>query len=45
LHLLGFDHADPDEHATMFGLQDRLLSAWWAEQSAGRERKALDESG
>src|SRR5690348_784479 len=23
LHLLGFDHADPGERATMFGLQDR----------------------
>jgi probable rRNA maturation factor len=45
LHLLGFDHADPDEHATMFGLQDRLLGAWRAEQAAGRERKAHDESG
>jgi probable rRNA maturation factor len=45
LHLLGFDHADPDEHATMFGLQDRLLGAWRAGQAAGRERKAQDESG
>jgi len=45
LHLLGFDHADPDEHATMFGLQDRLLSAWRAEHAAGRENKAQDESG
>ena len=45
LHLLGFDHADLDEHATMFGLQDRLLSAWRAEHAAGREHKAQDESG
>ena len=28
LHLLGYDHAEPDEHATMFGLQDRLLAEW-----------------
>lgn len=28
LHLLGYDHAEPDEHATMFGLQDRLLASW-----------------
>ena len=28
LHLLGHDHADPDEHAEMFGLQADLLSAW-----------------
>ncbi len=45
LHLLGFDHGDPDEHATMFGLQDRLLSSWRAEHAAGREQKAQDESG
>lgn len=28
LHLLGYDHADPDEHATMFGLQERILASW-----------------
>ena len=28
LHLLGYDHADPDEHAEMFGLQARLLAEW-----------------
>jgi probable rRNA maturation factor len=28
LHLLGYDHAEPDEHATMFGLQARLLAEW-----------------
>ena len=28
LHLLGYDHAEPEEHAEMFGLQDRLLVAW-----------------
>jgi probable rRNA maturation factor len=28
LHLLGHDHAEPDEHAVMFGLQDDLLAAW-----------------
>jgi probable rRNA maturation factor len=28
LHLLGFDHAEPDEKAAMFGLQDKLLSSW-----------------
>lgn len=27
LHLLGYDHAEPDEHAVMFGLQDRLLDS------------------
>jgi probable rRNA maturation factor len=30
LHLLGYDHAEPDEHAEMFGLQARLLAEWVA---------------
>lgn len=28
LHLLGHDHAEPEEHARMFTLQDELLAAW-----------------
>jgi len=28
LHLLGFDHAEPDQKAEMFGLKDKLLAAW-----------------
>lgn len=28
LHLLGFDHGDPEEHAEMFGVKDRLLASW-----------------
>ena len=28
LHLLGYDHAEPDEHKEMFGLQDQLLARW-----------------
>jgi probable rRNA maturation factor len=28
LHLLGFDHAEPDEEKEMFGLQRDLLTAW-----------------
>ena len=28
LHLLGYDHAEPEEHAEMFGLQARLLTEW-----------------
>ncbi len=36
LHLLGYDHAEPEEHAEMFGLQARLLDAW-------RGRDAADE--
>lgn len=30
LHLLGYDHAEPDEHKEMFGLQDQLLAQWRA---------------
>jgi probable rRNA maturation factor len=32
LHLLGYDHADEAEHATMFALQDKLLAQWRAER-------------
>lgn len=28
LHLLGYDHALPEEHKEMFGLQDELLAKW-----------------
>jgi len=34
LHLLGYDHAEPEEEREMFALQDRLLAAW----RASRER-------
>lgn len=30
LHLLGYDHAEPEEHREMFGLQDELLAEWRA---------------
>ena len=30
LHLLGYDHAEPEEHEEMFGLQARLLEEWRA---------------
>jgi probable rRNA maturation factor len=33
LHLLGYDHAEPEEHKEMFGLQDRLLAEWRASLS------------
>jgi len=38
LHLLGYDHAEPKEHAIMFGLQDRLLTSWRAQREAGGHR-------
>jgi probable rRNA maturation factor len=28
LHLLGYDHAEPEEHTEMFALQARLLAEW-----------------
>ncbi len=28
LHLLGYDHAEPDEKAVMFGLNDRIIADW-----------------
>ncbi len=33
LHLLGYDHAEPDEHAEMFGLQGELLTQWQGVQA------------
>lgn len=37
LHLLGFDHAEPDEEREMFGLQRDLIAAF---RSAERRRRA-----
>jgi probable rRNA maturation factor len=36
LHLLGYDHAEPEEHREMFGLQARLLEEWGASGASGR---------
>jgi probable rRNA maturation factor len=30
LHLLGYDHGEPDERAEMFGLQKAILDDWRA---------------
>ena len=35
LHLLGYDHGEPEEHAEMFGLQAELLRAWAESRAAG----------
>ncbi len=32
LHLLGFDHAEPDEEKEMFGLQREILEAFYADE-------------
>jgi probable rRNA maturation factor len=34
LHLLGFDHAEPDEEREMFRLQNELLDGWWDQRAA-----------
>jgi probable rRNA maturation factor len=51
LHLLGFDHAEPEEHEAMFGLQDKLLASWRAGQAAsalpngsGPEHRGQDDA-
>jgi probable rRNA maturation factor len=44
LHLLGYDHAEPDEERAMFGLQAELLADWRTQRAeterATREREA-----
>jgi probable rRNA maturation factor len=52
LHLIGYDHGEPDEEKEMFALQDRLLEEWVAEQVEAyhqdrqqeRDRRLLDKS-
>ncbi|MFM5904577.1 MAG: rRNA maturation RNase YbeY [Micrococcales bacterium] len=34
LHLLGFDHAEPEEEKQMFGLQRQILDDFYASESA-----------
>ncbi|KQU30455.1 rRNA maturation RNase YbeY [Rhodococcus sp. BP-349] len=53
LHLLGYDHAEPDEEKEMFGLQNSILEDWYeslrqAERdalSAARDAKLLGSTG
>lgn len=52
LHLLGYDHAEPDEEKEMFALQRRLLEEWVADQVESyrvqtqneKDRRLLDKS-
>ncbi|MBI3692273.1 MAG: rRNA maturation RNase YbeY, partial [Mycolicibacterium aromaticivorans] len=52
LHLLGYDHAEPDEEKEMFDLQRTLLEEWVAEQVEAyhqdrqieKDRRLLDKS-
>jgi probable rRNA maturation factor len=52
LHLLGYDHGEPDEEKEMFGLQRRLLEEWVADQvefyrklrQHERDQRLLDKS-
>jgi probable rRNA maturation factor len=45
LHLLGYDHADPEEEAEMFGLQGELLRAWRARAAGGEAGSAPGREG
>lgn len=38
LHLLGYDHAEPDEKRVMFGLNDRIIAAWEQHRAGGVRR-------
>ena len=52
LHLLGYDHAEPDEEKEMFALQGQLLEEWVAAQveayrqdrQSEKDRRLLDKS-
>jgi probable rRNA maturation factor len=41
LHLLGYDHAEPEEHEEMFGLQARLLAEWAGDPESDTSGHAL----
>ena len=52
LHLLGYDHAEPEEEKEMFALQRQLLEEWVADQvetyhkdrQSEKDRRLLDKS-
>ncbi|MHA6802860.1 rRNA maturation RNase YbeY [Salinifilum ghardaiensis] len=39
LHLLGYDHAEPDEEREMFGLQNCILADYREEQETARQQE------
>jgi probable rRNA maturation factor len=43
LHLLGFDHGTPEEHAEMFGLQGELLASFASDGDGGAPHGAPAE--
>jgi probable rRNA maturation factor len=45
LHLLGYDHVDADERATMFSLQEQLLASWRASQGRGSDAEGREGPG
>lgn len=40
LHLLGYDHAEPEEEREMFNLQNHLLSEWRGARARAAQRRA-----
>ncbi|NBQ42665.1 MAG: rRNA maturation RNase YbeY [Mycobacteriaceae bacterium] len=43
LHLLGYDHGEPEEEREMFALQNRLLEEWVADQVEAYQRDRQTE--
>ncbi len=43
LHLLGYDHAEPDEEKEMFALQNQLLAEWYENLRRAHREAALAE--
>ncbi|GAA1998832.1 rRNA maturation RNase YbeY [Nakamurella flavida] len=42
LHLLGYDHAEPEEERTMFRLQNEMLDTWREARAHGARRARID---
>jgi probable rRNA maturation factor len=45
LHLLGYDHADPDEKAEMFSLKDKIIAGWATARPDRASARASGRSG